>query len=165
MLTKKVLALAGVLLAGTALHYAQTAPVANGGASAALQRMATTLVDNGRGDLSVFGTVNGTMPVQFILDSGAAMVSLPQDIADQMLRDGSLTPADYAGNVITTIADGSEHPQPTYALRSVTVGNQTATNVTCMIGPPGTNPLLGQTFLKKFDTVTIDNKHRTLVLA
>ena len=46
----------------------------------------------------------------------------------------------------------------------MTVGGQTVSNVTASIGRPGSPPLLGQSFLSKFASWTLDNERNVLVL-
>jgi predicted aspartyl protease len=50
-------------------------------------------------------------------------------------------------------------------IREVQAGAHTVSNVTASISPPQGEPLLGQSFLSKFGTVTLDYKRLVLILA
>ena len=39
-------------------------------------------------------TVNGTSTAYFVVDSGAANVQIPEELAEEMKRNGTLTEAD-----------------------------------------------------------------------
>ena len=55
-------------------------------------------------------------------------------------------------------------PSRRVLLREVTVGGQTVSNVTASISRSGSPPLLGQSFLSKFASWTLDNERAVLVL-
>jgi predicted aspartyl protease len=62
------------------------------------------------------------------------------------------------------IADGSKHIQPMYRLHSVTIGGVTLHDVQAS-GSDGDVWLLGQTFLRRLSSWSIDNKTATLHIA
>jgi hypothetical protein len=64
---------------------------------------------------------------------------------------------------IFTNADGVRTVEPVYILRSLTVGERTVFNVECNITDNG-DPLLGQSFLDRLGSRSIDNAWQTLVL-
>lgn len=117
------------------------------------------------GDLyRIPAAINGSMPLRFLLDTGATDVSIPRSIATKLMREGSLTVGDYARASVGTLADGRRVPEMVFILRSITVGGVTATNVECSVGPEGSSLLLGQSFLRKFRSWSIDNARGVLVL-
>jgi predicted aspartyl protease len=63
------------------------------------------------------------------------------------------------------LADGSEAVSDVLSLRELQVGEHSVTNVTASISPLQGEPLLGQSFLSKFGTVTLDYKRLVLILA
>ena len=98
-----------------------------------------------------------------MLDSGAGDVSLPLAVAKLLVAAGTLTKADYIGDGIYVLADGRRIKEPQYRLRSVTVGGYTMTNVQASIGD-GSEILLGQSFLGRLASWSIDNARHVLVM-
>ena len=121
-------------------------------------RSEVVLIEQGSA-LMVHGTVNGTATFTFELDTGASIVVLPRNVAARLV-----TAADYLGMRTYVFGDGGKRVQPTYRLRSVTVGGLTATNVTCVMGEEEDTFLLGRSFLQQFESWSIDNGRRVLVL-
>jgi len=62
------------------------------------------------------------------------------------------------------LADGSQVPSPQFRIHSLTVGSWFVENVTGHVGPVKSPPLLGQSFLKRFSSWSIDNARGMLVL-
>lgn len=123
------------------------------------------LTGEASGTHTLQGTVNGTTPLTFLLDTGASFVMIPRGVADALMADGTLTPADYVGTVASVLADGRQLSQPLYLLRSITVGGRTVTDVQCVVGNDDqTSLLLGQSFLHKFRSYSIDHVRSVLVL-
>ena len=98
------------------------------------------------------------------LDTGASDVSIPDEVARELERAGKLDRGDFIGTRTYVLADGSKVPSRRVLLRELTVGGQTVSNVTASIGRPGSPPLLGQSFLSKFASWTLDNERNVLVL-
>ena len=113
--------------------------------------------------LSIQATLNGTTPLTFLLDTGASNVVIPKGVAARLMREGTLTPADYIGDS-TYIMGGHRRHSAKYRLKSVTVGRLTVTDVKCTISEAGSSLLLGQSFLQKFRSYSIDNSRGVLVL-
>jgi hypothetical protein len=118
--------------------------------------------DHGGYELLV--AINGSAPQMFLLDTGATLISLPQDLADALRAAGTLTSADYRGEGVSVIADGSLHTESRYLLRSVSLPGVVVNDVLCSIGPAGSEPLLGNAFLSRFHSVAIDTAKPSLVL-
>jgi hypothetical protein len=116
------------------------------------------------GGVEVWASINSTTRLSFMVDSGAGDVSIPQDMFDTMMTQGVVTPADFRGVRTYVMANGTKDVEPVYVLASVTVGNRTAVNVLCSVGVKGSGLLLGQSFLKKFRSWSIDNERSVLVL-
>ena len=122
------------------------------------------LVRDRHGTFTLLATLNGTTTLAFTLDTGATNVTIPQSIAQELMRDGSLTVADYVGNAVSILADGTKRHDTLYRLRSVTIGGLTVTDVECSVGDNGSALLLGQSFLSKFGSWSVDNGRAVLVL-
>jgi clan AA aspartic protease (TIGR02281 family) len=116
------------------------------------------------GGYLIRGQLNGAMSVDFILDTGASDVAIPGEVAEALMRTGTLTSSDFIGTQTYVLADGSRVPSKRFLLREVKVGDQTVRNVTASLGPPRSPPLLGQSFLSKFPSWTLDNQRHVIVL-
>jgi predicted aspartyl protease len=73
-------------------------------------------------------------------------------------------PADLLGWATFTMADGNTHRQPKYRLHALTVGNITLTDVLCTVGEHEGSTLLGQSFLNRLKTWSIDPRRGVLRL-
>jgi len=89
----------------------------------------------------VSATINGSTSLPFVLDSGASGISLPASVAMELVHDGTLSGADYMGEGISTIADGSQYKHPIYRLRSVAVRGIIINDVLCLVGSDAAPPL------------------------
>ncbi len=52
--------------------------------------------------------INNKIPLDFVLDSGAADVSIPADVVSTLIRTGTLTESDFTGRTTYILADGSK---------------------------------------------------------
>jgi hypothetical protein len=114
---------------------------------------------------SVSVLVNGVIPIPFVLDTGADDVLLPADVVFTLLRTGTLRGGDFIGYRTYVVADGRELPSAEFKIRELKVGQHVARDVTAGIGHLGSYPLLGQSFLSRFGSATIDYKRNVLVLS
>lgn len=117
-----------------------------------------------QGGLVATGTVDGSLKLDFMVDSGASFVCIPASVAETLKRQGQLGPYDHRGYGMAILADGSRVPAELVVLHSLEVGGHKATNVlACVTKGPGAL-LLGQSFLKRFKSWSVDNDRRVLVL-
>jgi predicted aspartyl protease len=123
------------------------------------------LMDNGQGTFNVHASLNGSIPMDFTLDSGAAGLSIPRWVADQLMGEGRLAPADFRRVITSVLADNREVPEQLYMLKSVTIAGRTVYDVPCVVGDDNSMMLLGQSVLKKFKSWSIDNERHVLVLS
>lgn len=107
-------------------------------------------------------SVNGPFKVYFIVDSGAANVQIPEDIAEQMKRDGTLADSDFLGQRRFILADGSGVQQRIFRIRTLQIGDRTMENVLAALGAPRSRPLLGQSFLRRLEWWKIDNVRNSI---
>jgi predicted aspartyl protease len=99
------------------------------------------------GVYELLGEVNGVLTLPCVLDSGAADVQIPAEVAFTLYRTGTLTNADLLPGSIYILADGSSIKSKRFMLRSFQVGRQHLTDVPASIGSLASMPLLGQSFL------------------
>jgi clan AA aspartic protease (TIGR02281 family) len=114
------------------------------------------------GGYLIAGRVNDAVTVAFVLDTGASDVSIPENVARELERAGK--PVESLGTGTYVLADGSKVRKRRVLLREVTVGGQTVSNVAASISATGSPPLLGQSFLSKFASWTLNNERSALVL-
>jgi len=108
--------------------------------------------------------INRSVLVNFVLDSGAADVVIPEQVAVDMMRAGTLSRQDLLGEQNYRLADGSTGTTKVFVIHSLMVGDRVLQNVKGSIFPPGSPALLGQTFLSRFKSWSIDNQRQVLVL-
>jgi clan AA aspartic protease (TIGR02281 family) len=108
--------------------------------------------------------INDTISLPFILDTGAEELAIPADVALTLIRAGALSRDDFLGRSVYSLANGSEGVSERVIIREVQVGRYAVNNVTALVSPPTSEPLLGESFLSKFGTVTIDNNRLILTL-
>ena len=109
--------------------------------------------------------LNGTIDAEFVLDSGASQVLLSDDVFRKLVGSGTLREADRLGSTYGVLADGSRVRAEAYNLRSLRVGDRTLHNVTAMVTPGRSGSLLlGQSFLRRFKSWSIDNQRGVLEL-
>jgi len=109
-------------------------------------------------------TVNDALTLDFMVDSGAAVVSMPADVVQVLARIGTIATGDFLGSKTYRLADGSTVPSRTFRIRSLKVGDVTLQDVMGTVAPGKGSLLLGQSFLGRFRSWSIDNSRRMLIL-
>jgi clan AA aspartic protease (TIGR02281 family) len=92
--------------------------------------------------------VNGQGPVKMVFDTGAGPTTLSAELASRF----ALKPT--GRTVQCVVADGSKVLAKEMIIRTVSVGRLSVKNVTCVVMPKekgDVDPLLGQSFLERFD--------------
>jgi len=116
------------------------------------------------GTLAVPVSVDGGPAMTFVVDSGASTISMPLENAEPLLRSGRLKPGDMLGQRPVRMANGMIEMAQIYTLRSVTVGGTEVRNVPVALYHGHGPNLLGQSFLRRFKSWSIDNGRRELLL-
>ncbi|MEI9888679.1 MAG: retroviral-like aspartic protease family protein [Rhizomicrobium sp.] len=109
-------------------------------------------------------SANGSAPFDCIVDSGASDVNIPGSVFRKLLRAGSVRESDFVGVQEYTLADGSTQRGRTYRIKSLKVGNIVVNNVVASVGGDSESGLLGQSFLERFGSWSVDNRSHTLAL-
>jgi clan AA aspartic protease (TIGR02281 family) len=105
--------------------------------------------------------INDAITLYFVVDSGAADVSIPANVVSRL----ALADADFIGQRRYQLADGSTTVQKTFRIRSLKVGDVEVENVTGSVASKLGFPLLGQSFLSHFRSWSIDNATHELLLS
>jgi predicted aspartyl protease len=108
--------------------------------------------------------INDTITLDTIVDSGATDVGIPADVVLTLIRSKTISSEDFIGTQTYMLADGSEVPSHRFTIKSMKVGNKTLENVVASIVSVNAQILLGQSFLSRFSSWSIDNKKHTLIL-
>ena len=108
--------------------------------------------------------INNKIELNFVVDSGAADVTIPSDVVAVMMRTGTLTEKDFGPKQTYVLADGSRQESRTFRIRSLKVGDRVVENVMGSEAHAEGLLLLGQSFLRKFKSWSIDNTKHALVL-
>ncbi len=108
--------------------------------------------------------INGSLLLKFMVDSGAADVSIPADVVMTLMRTGTLQASDFLGSKTYVLADGSNVPSQTFIIRALKVGDRVIENVPASMSNVQGSLLLGQSFLSRFRSWSIDNQRQVLVL-
>jgi clan AA aspartic protease (TIGR02281 family) len=116
------------------------------------------------GGLIAAVVINNALKVNFVVDSGASDVSIPADIFSSLVRAKTITPSDITGNRDYKNADGQVFQSKTFIIRSLKIGDIEASRVQAKVSSANAPPLLGQSFLKRFKSWSIDNTTQELIL-
>ena len=116
------------------------------------------------GELLAPVVINDSVKLDFTLDSGASVVTIPADVAMTLIRTGTLTRDDYLGRQTFQLADGRTVPSTILRIRTLKVGDIVVHDVQASVTDAKGSLLLGQTFLTRLSTWSIDNARHVLVL-
>lgn len=109
--------------------------------------------------------VNRSVTLQFLVDPGSAVVVIPRSVLNTLVANGTFAEGDVVGTSIAELADSSLYRAVQLRLRELRVGDRVVRDVIAAVSPGLTYPLLGQSFLKRFASVTFDNQRRVLILS
>jgi predicted aspartyl protease len=80
------------------------------------------------------------------------------------VKTGTVDDADIIGQATVVLADGSKSKLPIFMIRSLKVGDKTIKNIVAAVLPLGGRLLLGQSFLTRFKSWSLDNTKHALLL-
>ena len=82
-----------------------------------------------------------------------------------LMRTGTLKKTDFLGEKTYVLADGSKVPSQTFRIRSLKVGNKVIKDVNGSVVFREGSLLLGQSFLGRFKSWSVDNTKHALLLS
>ena len=107
-------------------------------------------------------TINN-LPLHFIFDTGASIVSMSDVEATFMMKNGYLSSKDVVGKQHFMNADGSVSEGTILNLRNVNFGGVSLDNIQASVVKNQRAPLLlGQTVMQKLGRIEIDNERRVM---
>jgi len=104
------------------------------------------------------------LPLKFIVDSGSADVSIPAEVASALKKLGTISGADLLGSKTYLLADGSKVSSEIYRIESLKIGDLVMQNVTVRVSAEKSSLLLGQSFLRRLKSWSVDNAKQVLIL-
>lgn len=116
------------------------------------------------GTLQVPVVINGKIALNFTIDSGATDVSIPASVFSTLARDGTVSSQDFLDKRMYKLADGSGEISQRFRIRSLRVGRLEVRDVIASVGDSGGLLLLGQSFLSRLKSWSIDNERQTLLI-
>jgi hypothetical protein len=116
------------------------------------------------GTLQVPVVINGKISLNFTIDSGATDVSIPATVFSTLARNGTVSTQDFLDKRLYKLADGSGEISQRFRIRSLRVGKLEVRDVIASIGDSGGLPLLGQSFLSRLKSWSIDNEQQALLI-
>jgi len=108
--------------------------------------------------------LNDVVTAKFIVDSGAADVSITEEMVSALMKSGTMTGADLIGNKTYMLADGSLVPSKIYRLASLRIGEMVMPNVTVRVAAARSSLLLGQSFLSRLKSWSMDNARQVMII-
>ena len=103
--------------------------------------------------------------LDFVVDSGAADVSIPVDVVMTLMRMGTVKESNFRGEKTYELVNGLTFPSQTFRIRSLRVGNKVLEDVTGGITTVQGSLLLGQSFVSRFQSWSVDNTKHALLLS
>ena len=147
------------ILSGAVTAASLSAPVAREGGKLIIP------LENQGGRYMVHGVVNDVMVLNFLVDTGAADVTIPADVVESLMKTGTITKADFLGKETYVLADGSLMPSQAFQIRSLKVGDVVINNVRAGITPEKKGALLlGQSFFQRLKSWSLDNTRHVLII-
>lgn len=116
------------------------------------------------GVLAVPVELNGAVKLDFTVDSGAADVSIPSDVFSTLRRTGTIKSADLLPSRAYLLADGSKSESLRFRINSLKIGGLIIHDVPASVSNTHGLLLLGQSFLERFKSWSIDNNRHELDL-
>ncbi|MEJ2379468.1 MAG: retropepsin-like aspartic protease [Pseudolabrys sp.] len=117
-----------------------------------------------RGTFVVPVELNSAVKLDFTVDSGASDVTVPSDVFSTLKRTGTIKQSDILPSQTYILADGSKSRSIRFKIRSLKVGDVVLNNVTASVSTSQGMLLLGQSFLSRFKSWSIDNAKHELHL-
>jgi predicted aspartyl protease len=109
--------------------------------------------------------VNRAITAEFLVDSGSSVVVIPQSMLRILVARGTVSNEDVLGTGTAMLADTTLYKSVQFRLRELRVGDVVVRDVLAAVSPSLIQPILGQSFLSRFGSVTFDNQRRLLMLS
>jgi len=108
--------------------------------------------------------INDEITLNFTIDSRASDVSIPADVFSILTRAGTVSLEDFLDEHLYELADGSKQTSQRFRIRSLRVGSLELRDVIASVAPAAGSLLLGQSFLSRLKSWSIDNQRQVLLI-
>jgi gag-polyprotein putative aspartyl protease len=108
--------------------------------------------------------VNDTMVLRFTVDTASTDVSVSEDVYLKLMRNGTLTSEDMIDTQNYRLANGTEQKSPRFRFRSLRIGNVELRGVIGSVVVQNGDLLLGQSFLSRLKSWSIDNERHVFLI-
>jgi gag-polyprotein putative aspartyl protease len=108
--------------------------------------------------------INEAIVLSFTIDSAASDVSISSKVFSKLVLTGTIKPNDMIDTQSYRLADGNQQRSPRFRFRSLRVGTIEIRDVIGSVAPGEGDLLLGQSFLSKLKSWSIDNESHMLLL-
>ena len=108
--------------------------------------------------------INDEITLNFTIDSRSSDVSIPGDVFSTLTRAGTVSLEDFLDEHLYELADGSKKTSQRFRIRSLRVGSLELRDVIASVAPAGGSLLLGQSFLSRLKSWSIDNQRHVLLI-
>ncbi len=109
-------------------------------------------------------TLNNSVRLEFVVDSGAATLYMPNDVFRTLVRTGTIQESDILGEGRSETATGEIVNNIIVNIRQLRVGNEVIYNVKASIGGQDSSLLLGQSALKKLEPWSLNTQQKILTI-
>jgi len=108
--------------------------------------------------------IDDKITLNFTIDIGASDVTIPADVFSTLTRTGIVSQKDFLDKQVYELADGSKQTAQRFCIRSLRIGNFELKDVVDSVAPQAGSLLLGQSFLSKIKSWSIDNQRQVLLI-
>jgi clan AA aspartic protease (TIGR02281 family) len=108
--------------------------------------------------------MNGRITRNFMIDSGASDVTISAEVLAALRNAGTVATTDYLDSQVYQLADGSKTRTQRVRIRSLRVGGVELHDVTVSVAPHADLLLLGQSFLGRLQSWSIDNQRHLFAI-
>ena len=108
------------------------------------------------------GTLNGKVQLEFVVDSGASLVYIPNYVLKQLKASGTVEDSDIIGRGKSQLANGDIVDILIVNIKKLKIGQSEIKNVKAGVGGDNASILLGQSALRRFEPWHIDTQRGVL---
>lgn len=102
-------------------------------------------------------TINKTVKVPFIVDTGAHTSSIPSYVVMTLIKNGTIKKHHFLGQQNYRLANGEVITNSVVLIDEFQIGDKIISNIKCSVSENIDAPvLLGQNALKKLETITLN---------
>ena len=109
-------------------------------------------------------TLNDSVRLEFVIDTGAASVFIPYDVFRTLHRTGMISKSDFLGTSKVQTATGEVIEITKINIKRLQVGTQIIYNIEAAVGSEDASLLLGQSALKQLEPWSLNTSEKILTV-